>query len=126
VSKGDFAILRGSGKPTLGVNAEDLPVDTEEVESAGKTRVVSVSTGATARAVDARARRDAVMVLLRGTTPLKGRILGAYSRTDLRYRGSLALPCEALHMAMRRDTLVVVGEDDEDPVVAALIIQRRR
>lgn len=122
----EFAILPASGQPRLGLNVESVPPATAKIESSDKRRSASLTRGAKPGAVDARGWRDAVIVLFRGTTRLRGRILDVYSRSDLTYRGSAALPFEALRIAIRGDTLVAVGEDDADPVVAAFLIQRVR
>ena len=122
----EFALLSASGQPTVGVHVEDLPTATAKISASDKRRVSSVARGSKPGAVDARAWRDAVIVLFLGTTRLKGRILDVFRRSDLTYRGSLTLPFEASRIAIRGDTLVAVGEDDADPVVAAFLLERMR
>lgn len=119
----EFAILPALGQPRLGLHVENLPTATANVESSDKRRSASLMPGAKPGAVDARAWRDAVFVLFLGTTRLRGRILDVYRRSDLTYRGSVALPFEAVRIAIRGDTLVAVGQDDADPVVAAFLIR---
>lgn len=62
------------------------------------------------------------MILFRGQTEFKSRILDAFERSTLSYRGSVLLPFEAMRMATRGDTLAVVGESDLEPVVAVFLL----
>ncbi|MDP1859615.1 MAG: hypothetical protein Q8K82_13150, partial [Gemmatimonadaceae bacterium] len=50
------------------------------------------------------------------------RTIDVYDRRTLMYRGSTLLPFEASRLAVHGDTMVVIAEVEDEPVVAAFLI----
>lgn len=101
----EFGVLTTSGVATLGMHIEELPPAVGKVEASGNSRISSIARGAKRGGIDARAWRDAIVVLFVGVTPLRGRILDVFSRANLRYRGSIELPFEASRIAIKATPL---------------------
>ena len=57
-------------------------------------------------------------------TALAGRTIDVFSREELTYRGSLVLPTQSKRIAVRGDSLIVIGERDDYPALSLLIFQR--
>lgn len=121
----EFALVRPSGAWTTGASVEQLPVPKLVSGSGPGGRALSLQ-GAKPGALDARAWRDLVLVLFAGTTSNKFRILDAYERTSLRYVGSLKLPIEAMRIAVRGDTIAVLGDVDGTPVISGFLLGRAK
>lgn len=88
----------------------------------GSTR--SLPRGTVAGPSAASGWQDHVVVLFGGRSEHRHRVLDFYRRDDLQYAGSLLLPWRARTIAIRGDTLAVVGEKDDYPIVAAFLIRR--
>lgn len=121
----EFGLFSRGEEPRLGTHVEELPPARSREASSGKMRVESVAPGAKPGGVDVRAWRDAILVLFAGQGRQRFRTLDIYSRNDLSYRGSVALPFEGTRIAVRGDTLAIVGEDDFSPVVAVFLLRPR-
>ncbi|MDP1861717.1 MAG: hypothetical protein Q8K82_23830 [Gemmatimonadaceae bacterium] len=61
-------------------------------------------------------------MLFEGTAINRLRTIDVYDRRTLMYRGSTLLPFEASRLAVRGDTMVVIGEVEDEPVVAAFLL----
>jgi hypothetical protein len=73
--------------------------------------------GAKISAIDARAWRDMILVLYEGSTRQAGKLLDVYRRSDLTYRGSFVLPDKADRIAVSGDTLAVIAERGDTPII---------
>jgi hypothetical protein len=118
----EFALLAPGMAPRLGMHVEALP-EAKSVEVRTRTGgSSSMAKGSKRGALDASGWRDLLLVLFQGTTPQKLRILDSYDRRTLAYRGSTLLPFDASKFAIHGDTMVVVGEVDDEPVVGAFLL----
>jgi hypothetical protein len=120
-----FAVVTQSRRPLLGVYPESAGVMKVDVvvSDNGKSVVSTLPRGARVGPFDARVWRDYVLVLFGGRTALAGRTIDVFTRADLRYRGSLVLPQKAKRMAVRGDSLIVIGERDDYPTLSLLILR---
>lgn len=118
----EFALLSPSRPIVTGRHIEELPAAVGVDTKVGNATEHTVARGAKHGHRDARAWRDAVIILFEGTSEHKGRVLDVFSRKDLLYRGSMLLPFEGGKIAISGDTLAVVGEENFYPVVAAFLL----
>lgn len=90
-----------------------------EVSRAEDGRITRISLPRTARlgSLDARGWRDRVLVLHNGRDALAGRLLDVYRRADLAYEGTLVLPDRASRIAIAGDTLAVLAEREDLPLL---------
>ena len=121
----EFALLSPTRRPVLGLHFEKLPAASAVETKSDAGTVHTIAPGAKSGFGDAAAWSDAIVVSFGGTSRHRGRLLDVFSRTDLSYRGSLLVPFEVRSLAISGDTLAVVGEDDDYPVVAAFLISRQ-
>lgn len=78
--------------------------------------------GTVAGPYDAAAWRHMVLVLFEGRSHLRRRRLDVYRRSDLAYQGSIVLPLKSRSIAVRGDTITVIGEQDDYPVLATFLV----
>ena len=103
-------------------HVEELPEATSEESRTATTRSSGIGQGARSGAIDARTWRDYLLVLFEGTAINRLRTIDIYDRRTLMYRGSALLPFEASRLAVHGDTMVVIAEVEDEPVVAAFLI----
>lgn len=118
----EFALISPNREAWLGMHIEPLPEAKELLEGNGKMRSSSLAKGARRGALDARLWRGFLLVLFQGTSDKRRRILDVYDRSTLSYQGSTLLPFEASRFATRGDTLVMIGENDDEPILAAYLL----
>lgn len=92
----------------------------QHAEGGGGT--TSLPPGTRRGPLDARGWRDAVLVLFGGRSVLAHRLLDVYRRSDLAYEGSVVLPFRADRIAVHGDTIAVIGERDDYPVLAVFVL----
>jgi hypothetical protein len=105
---------------TMGI--ESLPPAEMVTIPSERGAIYHMDPTARAATIDARAWRDAVIVLFEGATRQRHRLLDFYGRDRLEYRGSLVLPYRASRIAVHGDTLVVIGDEDDEPVLYAYLL----
>ncbi len=94
------------------------PVDPQPVvQDEGRSARIGMPRGAKISAIDARAWRDMILVLYEGSTRQAGKLLDVYRRSDLTYRGSFVLPDKADRIAVSGDTLAVIAERGDTPII---------
>lgn len=103
-------------------SAEPIAALIESLDG-GKGRKVSLPNGTVAGANGVGMWRDHVIILYNGRTALRRRLLDLYRRDDLSYAGSIVLPFESTRLAVRGDTLAVIGEVDDYPVLAVFVLR---
>jgi len=123
-----FAVITRSRGPLLGVYPESAAVMKVDVVTSdnGKSIVSTLPRGARVGPLDARMWRDYVLVLFGGHSALAERTIDVFSRADLKYRGSLVLPSKAKRMAVRGDSLIVIGERDDYPTLALFMLRSQK
>ncbi len=112
-----FAILAG-GSVRVGTGIEPVPTP-QVVESkvdAGVRR--RLADDVRASHLSAATWRGRVFVLFYGRSGYRGRVVDVYS-AKLVYEGSLLLPWRASFISVKNDNLYVLGEDADEPVLAA-------
>lgn len=120
-----FAVIERNRTVRLGVYPESSTVMRVDVviSDNGKSVVSSLPRGARVGPADARAWREYLLVLFRGRTTLAERTIDVFAREDLTYQGSLVLPTKAKRMTVRGDSLIVIGERNDYPTLALLILR---
>jgi hypothetical protein len=118
----EFALLSPTRHPLLGLHFEQLPPASADEAKTDAGTIHTIARGAKSGFQDAATWKDAILVSFGGTSRHRRRLLDVFRRTDLSYRGSILLPFEVRRLAIRGDTLAVVGEDDDYPIVAAFLI----
>lgn len=123
-----FAVVTLSRGTLLGVYPESAAVMKVNVvvSDTGKSVVSTLPRGTRVGPFDARVWREYVLVLFGGRTALAGRTIDVFTRDDLKYRGSLVLPQKAKRMAVRGDSLIVIGERDYYPTLSLLMLRAKR
>jgi hypothetical protein len=91
----------------------------------GRSGAITLPKGTTAGPMDARVWRDHLAVLFEGRSRHRRRVLDLYRREDLSYAGTLVLPIRAARIAISGDTLAVLGERDDYPLVVVLLLRAR-
>ena len=117
----EFALYRG-GRVILGKGVEDAPIP--RVEGTGQAFGASrrVARGTRHTSQSAASWRGRVLLLHVGSTPLRRRLVDFYGR-DLRYEMSVVLPFDANLIAATGDTLIVLGEREDEPMLAAYLLR---
>lgn len=122
----EFALIAPGRAPRLGMHVEVLP-EAKSVEVRTKTGgSSSMAKGSKRGALDASGWRDRLLVLFQGTPPQRLRFLDSYDRETLAYLGSTLLPFDASKFAIHGDTMVVVVEVNDEPVVGAFLLAPSR
>jgi hypothetical protein len=125
----EWGLHRDGSDVGLTVGVESLPPAEMVTTPSGRGAIYRMDPRARAATIDARAWRDAVIVLFEGATSQRHRLLDFYGRDQLEYRGSLVLPYRASRIAVHGDTLVLIGYEDDEPVLHAYLLSgaaRRR
>lgn len=122
-----FAVLTAGGLLTTGSFAESSAVVVPDtvVHAVGKSWTVRLPKGTRRGPSDARAWRGQVVVLFGGRTRDADRVLDVHRRSDLTYVGSIRLPHLASRIAISGDTLAVLGESEDYPLLAVYLIVPR-
>lgn len=119
-----FAVVTAGGTLTKGTFAESSAVIVPDtiIHEAGKSWTVRFPKGTRRGPSDARAWRGQVVILFGGRTRDANRVLDVHRRSDLGYVGSIRLPHLASRIAISGDTLAVLGERDDYPLLAVYLI----
>jgi hypothetical protein len=122
--RGSFAVYEPGAAIRRGVFVEAPPRAAATVtrDTAAKATWHSLPPGTVAGPVHAAAWRDLVVILFRGRGPHRDRVLDLYRSRDLAYVGSVLLPTLTQRIAVRGDTLVLIGEREDLPFVAAYLL----
>lgn len=114
---GHFAVLTGTSvKVSTGIEKVPTPQVVESTVDAGRRR--RLADDVRASNLSATAWRGRVLILFHGRSRLRGRLVDVYS-AKLTYQGSLLLPWRARFIAAKDEHLYVLGEDADEPVLAA-------
>jgi hypothetical protein len=122
--RGSFAVYEPGAAIRRGVYVEPPPRAAATVtrDSAKRATWHSLPPGTVAGPMHAAAWRDLVVILFRGRGPHRDRVLDLYRSRDLEYVGSALLPTVTQRIAVRGDTLVLIGEREDLPFVAAYML----
>jgi hypothetical protein len=122
-----FAIYTSQSGFLAGQFVEGGPPVSASISSSdgGTSGSITLPKGTMPGPMDARVWRDHLAVLFEGRSRHRRRVLDLYRRDDLSYVGSLVLPMRAARIAVSGDTLAVLGERDDYPVVAVLLLRGR-
>lgn len=115
---GSFAVLAG-GSVKVGTGIEPVPTPrvVESKLDAGVRR--RLADDVRASHLSAATWRGRVFILFYGRSRFRGRLVDVYS-AKLVYEGSMLLPWRARFISVKNDNLYVLGEDGDEPVLAAL------
>lgn len=119
----EFAVVRG-GRVTLGSSVEILP--TPRVEWSGEVgrSTLSLSRGTRLSQLGAAAWDGRLLILFAGATEHRRRVVDIYD-VDFSYQGSFVLPFASEFIAASGDTLFALGEQDDEPILAAFLLRPR-
>jgi hypothetical protein len=120
----DIALVRPGRVPVVGRQVELLPEAIPDVQESGKSRRVGLAPGSKAGGATAAVWRDWILVLFRGRTANHHRIVDLYRSADLTYDGSILLPILASDITASGDTLAVLGEVDDEPVLNVYLLMQ--
>lgn len=114
---GSFAVVTGA-TVKVGAGIEEIPTPrvVESRVDAGVRR--RLADDVRASNLSAATWRGKVLILFYGRSRHRGRLVDVYS-AKLAYEGSFLLPWRARFIAVRNDILYVLGEDADEPVLAA-------
>lgn len=114
---GSFAILAGGAvKVAAGIEPVPTPGVVESKVDAGVRR--RLADDVRASHLSAATWRGRVLILFYGRSRLRGRVVDVYS-PKLDYEGSVLLPWRASFISVKNDILYAIGEDEDEPVLAA-------
>jgi hypothetical protein len=119
----DIAIIEPKRSPIVGRQIESAPEALPDVQTTGKSRRVSLAPGTKPAAIAAAPWRDKILVLFRGRTARHHRIIDIYGTGSLAYEGSLLLPTVASDITVNGDTLAVLAEVDDEPVLNVYLLE---
>lgn len=127
----DIGIIQWKRAPLVRRQIEPYPEAQADVQAAGKSRRIGLALGTKPAAIAASPWRDKILVLFRGRTDRHHRIIDIYSRGNLAYQGSLLLPTVASDISVSGDTLAVLAEVEDEPVLnvyllAEVVLQKGR
>jgi hypothetical protein len=119
-----FAVLRSGEPPQFGDGVEDAPLPEVDAPPPGVRGTISMAVGTRSTHRSASTWRGGLLVLYGGATDYRRRLVDLYDR-QLTYRSSVVLPFEARHIAVSGDTLFALGEQEDEPILAAFLLWMR-
>lgn len=118
----DFAVLRADRPVLIGHHIEELPVQPGKSEPSEEGTVYSMGPGTRMSALDATIWREHLLILFGGASAERRRVVDMYRLHDLQYDGSFLLPHRALRIDAHADSLVVIGEEADYPLLAMYLL----
>lgn len=118
----EFALIAPNTQPRRGMHVEALPEAKAIERRTASMRSSSLAKGAKSGALDARTWRHLLLILFEGTSDDRRRILDVYDLRTLAYRGSTRFPFDVSRLAVSGDTLAVIAEVDDEPIVATFLV----
>lgn len=119
-----FALLR-SGRITLATGVEDAPVPQVIDPGRGRGNSRRVAAGVRSTHLAASSWRERTLVLYAGSTSYRERLVDVYD-SNLSYESSLVLSFDTQFIAVAGDTLFVLGEKGDEPLLAAFLMREKR
>lgn len=118
-----FAVYR-RGRIQVGVGVEEAPIPQVVDPGRGVGNIQRLADEVRSTHLKIGGWRGRLMVLYWGTSVHRGRLLDLYD-ANLKYESSVVLPFKAEDIAVSGDTLFVLGERDDEPILAAYLLRPR-
>lgn len=117
----EFALLRGD-QVVLGASIETAATPSAEWEGVPGRSTLSLARGTRSAQLSAASWRGRLLILYAGATEYRRRLVDIYSFGGS-YEGSLVLPYASTEIATSGDTLVSLGEEADEPILAAFLLR---
>ena len=118
-----FAVYR-RGRILIGVGVEEAPIPQVVDPGRGVGNIRRLADEVRSTHLQPGGWRGRLMVLYWGTSAHRGRLIDLYD-ANLKYESSVVLPFRAEDIAASGDTLFVLGELADEPILAAYLLRPR-